>query len=229
MRSLRKNPKATNRRSGRAHSGGGAGMNDASSEKLARLSRQGGNDNIKQQLSSVEGRRDDLLQHICQRLQIVHEIQEVELEKSRDERKWFREVAKGEPGHHLPDATRWHDSARFYLDAAHALCAGNLGRAVDLLEKAQEAERAALESCPDMVIQKIMPAKRKAPEEVPEAAMDVASGASCPTTARPMDLKYGEEILAIIEEVRDTPPLKRTKSGNWWEALEEEEDEEDDA
>ena len=229
MRSQRKNPKATNRRSGRAHGGNGVGLRDASSDKLAKLSRQGGNENLRQQLSSVEGRRDDLLQHICERLKNVHEIQALELATGRDERSWFREVAKGEAGHHLPDATRWHDAARFYLEAAHALCAGNLGRGVTLLEKAQEAERAAMESCPDMVMQKVMPARRQAPGELPEAGLDVASGASCPTTARPMALKFGEQILDIIEEVRDTPALKRTKPGNWWETLEEEEDEEAEA
>jgi hypothetical protein len=229
MRSQRKNPTATNRRSGRPHSGGGAGLQDASSDKLAKLSRQGGNENLRQQLSSTEGRRDDLLQHIIERLKVVHEIQALELETGRDERKWFREVAKGEAGHHLPDATRWHDATRFYMDAAHALCAGNLGRGVSLLEQAQEAERAALESCPDMVMQKVMPARRKAPEELPEAGIDVSSGASCPTTSRPIDLKFGEEVLDIIEEVRDAPSLKRTKAGNWWETLEEEEDEEAEA
>ncbi len=224
MRSQRKNPKATNRRSGRPHNRGGAGLKDASSDKLVKLSRQAGNDNLRQQLTSGEGRRDDLLQHICERLKNVHEIQALELATGRDERSWFREVAKGEAGHHLPDATRWHNAARLYLEAAHALCAGNLGRGVSLLDKAQEAERAALESCPDMVMQKVSPARRQAPVALPDAGLDVSSGASCPTTARPMALKYGEQILAVIEEVRDAPALKRTRPGNWWETLEEEEE-----
>lgn len=227
MRSLKKNPKATNRKAGAAY-GGNAQMSDAASEKLAKIGRQSGNASIKDQLSSSEARRDDLLQFICERLKIVHEIQEVELERAQNEREWFREVAKGESGHHLPDATRWHDTAKFYMEAAHALCAGNLGRGADLIEKAQEAERAAMESCPDQVIQKIMPAKRKLPEQ-PEAAVDVRSGAGCPTTARPMDLKYGEEILAIIEDAKDSPPLKKTGGKAWFEELEEEEEEEEGA
>ena len=61
MRSLRKNPKATNRTSGRPH-GGSGGMQDAASDKLAKLGRQSGNASIKDQLSNAEGRRDDLLQ-----------------------------------------------------------------------------------------------------------------------------------------------------------------------
>lgn len=203
-------------------------MQDAASDKLAKIGRTGGNQSVRDQLSGVEGRRDELLHFICERLKIVHEIQEVELGQSRREREWFREVAKGESGFHTPDATRWHDSAKYYMEAASALCAGSLGRAVDLIERAQEAERAAMESCPDQVIQKIMPAKRKLPEE-PEAALDVASGAGCPTTARPMDLKYGEEILAIIEDAKKTPPLMTNDGKAWWQELEEEEDEEEDA
>ena len=227
MRSLKKDPKATNRQAGRAQ-GGKAGMSDAASEKLAKLSRQSGNANVKDQLSSVEGRRDDLLQFICERLKIVNEIQAVEIEVGGREREWFREVQKGEPGHFAPDGSRWHDTARLFMEAAHALCSGNLGRGVDLLEQAQEAERAAMESCPDQVVQKIMPAKRKLPEE-PEAALDVASGAGCPTVARPMDLKYGEEVLAKIEDARETPAMKKTGPKTWWEELEEDEEEEADA
>lgn len=225
MRSLRKNPKATNRTSGRPH-GGSGGMQDAASDKLAKLGRQSGNASIKDQLSNAEGRRDDLLQFICNRLKSVHDIQELELAQGKRTRDHFREIAKGDKGFHLADATRWHDAARFYLEAARALCSGNLGRGVDLLERAQEAERAAMESCPVQVMEKVAAAERQVPAE-PRAALDVAAGATCPTTARPSELKYGERILDVTEEARSNDALRPNKPRAWWEELEEEEDEED--
>ncbi len=227
MRSLQKDPKATNRVSGRAHTSGGQ-LEDPASEKLAKIGKVTGNQAVMSQLGSAEGKRDELLAFICQRLKIVNEIQQVELAEYDKQEEWFREVAKGESGFHLPDATRWHDTASFYMQAAQAMCAGNLGRGADLIEKAQEAERAAMESVPHQVESKIMPAKRKIPEQ-PEAAVGVASGATCPTKARPMDLKYGEEILAVIAELRDNPALQNKDYGAWWEGLEEEEEEEDGA
>ena len=38
----------------------------------------------------------------------------------RNERQWFKEVAKGTDGYHLPDPRRWHECTELFDRAAEA-------------------------------------------------------------------------------------------------------------
>ena len=53
----------------------------------------------------------------------------------KKQRVWFDEVAHKKAGYGLPDPTRWKESAGEYKKAAQALARGNLGQAVDHLER----------------------------------------------------------------------------------------------
>ncbi len=142
------------------------------------------------------------------------------------EREWFKGVAKGADGFHLPDPSRWHECTRLFKRAAEALCTGNLGRGARLLEQAVETEEATFESVPKMVKTELNRDERTA--AAPDATFQVNDEAGCSSCGRPDELKIAERILAVQDTVQATPPLGRPK--RWWEeeGLEEEEEEAED-
>jgi hypothetical protein len=111
------------------------------------------------------------------------------------------------------------------MRAAEALCNGNLGRGAQLLELAVGAEQAAFESVPKMVQPELE--GDECATAAPAEMYQVAGGAGCSARARPQDLKFGEQILAVRDKMEPTPPLK-VKKPHWWETEEEEEEEEED-
>lgn len=169
--------------------------------------------------------RDELLARILERLETVSRVQEVERDEVKNQRDWFREVAKGDQGFHNPDATRWHEAARLYLEAAKALGRGQLGRGAELLDKAEEAERAAHESLPDQVIDKLKPEEGPA-HDAPEDAGSFSATAVCPVRLTPVAIVHeAEKILSVNDCLDQAEPIKRAKS--WFAEYEEEEEEED--
>ena len=158
MRSTNKNPAATNRRSSSVRSSSGrSGSVGSDGAKLKRMSGKLGNDALTEKIGGAAQVRDELLARILERLQSVSKVQEIERDAIKNQRDWFKEVALGEKGFHNPDATRWHESARLYMEAAKALGRGQRGRGAELLDKAEEAERAAHESLPEQVADKLKP------------------------------------------------------------------------
>jgi hypothetical protein len=204
------------RRSGRAQ--------DAGSEQLKRLQAGLGNQGLSQNIVSGNLTRDELLQHICERLQVIQGAQGKERSAMGREREWFKAVAKGAEGYHKPDPSRWHESAHLFKRAAHALCAGNLGRGAQLLEQAADAETAAFESVPKMVKTELD--REEVASETPEAALQVNDEAGCAACDRPGELAIADKILAIQDTVQAIAPLGRPKRP-WWEEEEEEEQEEE--
>jgi hypothetical protein len=142
------------------------------------------------------------------------------------EREWFKQVAKGVEGFHLPDPTRWHESARLYRRAGDALCSGQLGRGAQLIEQAAKAEEQAFRGVPKFV-RNDLEADQQA-EAAPDEARQINDEASCATCAKPQELKIANKILAVLDKMEATPPIPRRKA-NWWdEEVAEEEEEEDD-
>ena len=176
------------------------------------------------QLGTSEMQRDEMLQHICERLEIIQGAQDKERLAMKDEREWFKEVAKGAHGFHNPDPSRWHASAELYKQAARAMCSGHLGRGARLLEQAVAAEHAAFETVPTMVQTEFD--KEEAVQDAPDTAHQVNDEAGCVACETPEELKIADRILAVQDTVKATPPLSRPKR-HWWEEEEEDKEEEE--
>ncbi|MEC8425012.1 MAG: hypothetical protein VX000_14610, partial [Myxococcota bacterium] len=216
------------RRASSVKSGGSRGAPvGADGAKLRRMSSTLGNDAIADKLGGAAQVRDDLLARILERLETISHVQGAERDAIRNQREWFREVAKGDPGYHSPDTGRWHESARLYMEAAKALGRGQLGRGAELLDKAEEAERAAHESLPEQVGEKLKQADGPA-QDAPGGAGSFSATAVCPVRLTPVAIIHeAEKILSVSDALDKAEPLKRTKV--WFAEYEEEEEEEADA
>jgi hypothetical protein len=205
-------------------SASGGAMGDAGSRQLSRVAGKVGNQQLDGQLKENATTRDALLRFIGERLKTLRGVQLVERNEMLDQRQWFRQVARGKDGYHLPDTTRWHQSAELYKRAANSMCNGNLGRGAQLLEQALEAERAAYKSMP-VQVQEELSEKEKTASSTPRELPHVVGETTCPTTRAPGDIKYADRILGLSDKLENSPPLRVRQ---WWsEEVEEEEEEEE--
>lgn len=224
MRGNRKSPKNTDREVRTMKSPSGGSVGDAGSRQLSRIAGKMGNQELDGQLKDATSKRDALLSFIAHRLKTIHGVQLVERSEMLDQRQWYKEVARGQSGYHLPDTTRWHQSAELYKRAANSMCNGNLGRGAQLLEQALEAERSAYNSMPIQVKQEL-DEEKKTPSGTPKELPHTISETVCPTTSAPSELKYADRILGISDQLEDSPPLPIMR---WWsEDIEEEEEQEE--
>ncbi len=228
MRSSNKKPKANSRQVKSARSQSTvANDKNADSAQLRQIAKMMGNDHIRETLQGGSSQRDGLLAHICARLNVLEGAQKKEQLSMSREREWFKGVAKGADGYHLPDLTRWHESAKLYKKAGEALCNGQLGRGAQLLRQASAAEEAAFDSVPTFV-KADLEAHEKS-EGAPETAQQLDDEVACSGCAKPADLKIADRILAHQEKMEKTPPLPRRKPTWFDEEKEEEEEQEDDS
>jgi len=224
LRSSEKKPAGTDRQV-KTMRGQGKRIGDADSQRLQKLAKHIGNDVLSKHLNQKSGQRDEILAFICSRLKTVYDVQGKERNEIKNERSWFKEVAKGKAGFHLPDPTRWHECTRYFQKAGEALCNGHLGKGVQLLDKALEHERAAYNSIPIMVKNKL-DGKEQTPNKAPQVAQGIGSGEFCPAVTKPKELYFADRILNIRDQMRPSPPL----SIEWWKTTagdEEEEEEEE--
>ena len=227
MRSSRKGPEA-NKRTATSHRPESSVGADSSAEaaQLKKIAKFMGNAHVGASLNSATMQRNTLLAHICERLAVLESAQAKERLSMGKEREWFKGVAKGTEGHHLPDLTRWHESARLYKRAGEALSHGNLGRGAQLLHQAEAAEQAAFDSVPVFVEETLT--EREAAAAVPEQANFINDEAACAGCAPPAGLKIADTILSISDKMEAAPPLPKRKP-RWFDAeLEEEEADDDD-
>ena len=222
MRSSEKKTKLTDRQVSSVR-GGGQRVGDADSQLLQNIAKNIGNEVLSKHLQGKGKQRDELLAFICSRLKTIHGIQAKERNEMKNERKWYKEVAKGVSGYHLPDPTRWHEAARSFQKAGHALADGHLGKGVNLLEKALEQERAAFNSIPKMVEVKL-DQNEKSTNNSPVIVQQIDPNDVCPAVTKPKELNLAEHIINIRDHMEPTPPMPLA----WWEAgLEREEEEEE--
>jgi len=227
MRRDRKKPGSTDRAVRVFRSGRKGRAQDAASKKMAAIGRKAGNSGFDKQLKKAGSQRDRLIEFILERLQTVKGIQNKELLEIKNVRTWYKEVAKGHEGYTLPDPTRWHECAQQYRRAIEALCNGNMGQGVRLLENACELERAANETIPVQVRQKLnKPQRRQA--EAPDTAAKVAATASCPTRNLPAGIRLAYDILSISDKMENAPPMQPLRNLQWWNFKDSEEDEDED-
>jgi hypothetical protein len=226
VRSKNKKPEANLRQSTSHRSASSvASDKEANSAQLQQIAKVMGNQHLRQSLQGSAAQRDTMLAHICERLSVLQGAQSKERQSMSREREWFKGVAKGADGYHLPDLTRWHESAELYKKAGDALCSGNLGRGADLVNQAAAAEEAAFDSVPKFVkVELDANEQASGPPEIAQAANDESSCAGC---AKPGALKIADTILAIQDKMESTPPLP-VKKPRWFDEELEEEEEEDD-
>lgn len=171
--------------------------------------------------------RENLLGFIGQRLRVMRGVQLKEHQEFKRVRQWFRQIARGVDGYHLPNPTRWHQAAHYFKEAAEAMCHGNLARGAQLLERAIGAERAAWDTIPNMVRDNLEALEKSPgayPSELPHALEEVP----LPPCAIPEDVAFADEILSLRDEFFESPPLRgRRRRPGWWEDEEEEEKKDD--
>jgi hypothetical protein len=165
-----------------------------------------------------------LLDHICGRVKAIYTVQQVERAEMKNENQWFRDVARGREGYHLPDPTRFHEATQLYQRAAKALCAGDVAQGAKLMEKAMTAEREALDNLPKMVENKLTTAERTAPEAPAALAGATTEVTPAERIAMPKEMELARKILSIEDKMEPTAPLKHNKK-RWFSDLEEDEDE----
>ena len=223
MRSSTKKPKGANRTSSSSRSVTSITADKSGdSAQLRQIAKVMGNDHIRDALKGGSSQRDGMLAHICARLSVLESAQSKEQLALGREREWFKSVASGQEGHHLPDLTRWHESARLYKKAGEALSQGQLGRGAQLLTQAAAAEQAAFESAPDFVASEFE--EHETAAAAPEAAHAINDEASCSGCETPKDLKIADRILSRSARMDKAPPIPRRKPAWFEEQVEEEED-----
>lgn len=226
-RSTRKAPTATDRLATTVKPLQRAALGDRGSRQLRAIGARQGNQALDARLQQAAGTRDNLLQFIVERLKTMHTVQGFEQLEMKHEREWFRAVAKGEAGFHLPDPTRWHQAAHLYQRAANAMCNGNLGFGSDLLDRAIEAERAAYASTPRMV-EKHLDHTNNSAADAPAELAHVGTESACTSRPPPSDLRFADLILNVRDKMERPPPEDETKHHAWWQDEEEEEEEDED-
>jgi len=226
MRSSNKKPKADSRQVKSTRSKTSVVEDkSADSAQLRQIAKVMGNNHVRDAIKGGSSQRDSLLSHICARLSVIEGAQKKEMQSMSREREWFKGVAKGADGYHLPDLTRWHEGAKLYQKAGDAMCNGQLGRGAQLLQQAAAAEQAAFDSVPKFVEVDLEAHEQAA--SAPEVAQQLNDEASCSRCAKPAELKIADRILAHQAKMEKTPPLPRRKPA-WFEEEKEEEEEEDD-
>lgn len=204
----------------------GKNAQDPASKQLQSVSRKMGNQDFSAHMEHNSQQRDQLLAFIAQRLKTLQGVQNTERLEIKDQRQWFKEVAKGDSGYHLPDATRWHDAARRYRRSAEALARGDLSRGAQLLEQALESERTAYNSMPRQVRTELDEQESTA-ASTPDALPHAIGSGTCPSVALPTEIRtLTSHILRVQDLMKDSPPLPVAR--DWWEEDLDEEEEEDD-
>jgi hypothetical protein len=194
-------------------------LRDAGSKELALLAKKIGNGQLGALLGASKEKRDALLRFIQRRLAQVRAAQVAEQRELADKREWWQRVARGKPGFHLPDPTRWHAVAHQYKKAADAICAGDLGRGAHLLDVAVRTERATFDTVPDQVE---LPAVVDGPEAHADERPFIEEGEGCPPTQAPEISRVAGEIVRVSETLDPFGVTRDNPTHRWWETPEEE-------
>jgi hypothetical protein len=220
-----KKPANTNRKAHVVKAAGKLDPSHASANRIEKIVRKGGNDDFARKMGMRAGMRDQMLAFLCERLKHVHRVQSMEKAEIKDVQQWFRALARGRKGVLLPDPTRWHLCAQLYKKAGEALASGHLDRGAQLLDKAMEAERAAMDSAPKQVKDELS-REQKADAAPPPAMGHVVTGMRCPAIDAPVGLRVADLILNVPDKMDHAPPIRPPRRRRWWDEEEEEEEDE---
>lgn len=200
---------------------------DANVEQLRRLGKALGNGAMAGKLAHNDSVRDALLAVVHERLQAVDGAQQAELRSLKERSRWWRDLRRGARGVGLPEPTRWGEVARLYRQATVSVCAGDLGRGVDLMRQALAAERAARKAVPTQVV---LPRGTDPERTEPAAMVDVKDGEGCTPTQAPATLSLADRIENVSTTQDAAARLQNTGQGKvWWGEVGEGEEEEAEA
>ena len=124
----------------------GLGLGNAASAVLRDISGSLGNEELQKRINTANGKRDQLLAFIVQRLQTMHELQSLEHSMHDNSPEWRIPVWMNQDN--SPDAASWCKAARRYKEAAQAFCSGQMHQGSLLLSEAIDLEDAVFDRIP---------------------------------------------------------------------------------
>lgn len=196
------------------------GKGDPKSDQLRKLSKKLGNMQVQAVIGANNQQRDAIYQFIVARLQRVRSAQSKEIAAMQHHRVWFDEVARKKSGFSLPDPTRWRTVARHYRLAAQSVARGNIGQAVQHLERAMQAEKTAFTHLPVQVA-----LDHTFANDTPSPTAGVHAGDGCTPREVTEAVQLAEQIerVAAVSEPEGLPRMRKP----WWGPEEATEDDDD--
>ena len=191
--------------------------------RFQKLAQNVGNGEINDRISLGNASRDAMLQQLCERLQVMRELQvrELALTERGAHWSWWRTAADDQKStQQEPEPTRWNLAAERYEQAANALCQGHVMRGRQLLEDAMDLEQKAQETLTQLVDRSDLEI-----DTTPDRSMldDGPAAATARPRALPEEISIAKEIYSVTTTVPDMPNRSRIKDP-WWTRAEDEED-----
>ena len=184
-----------------------------------------GNQTANEQAEQQGQVRDELLDFIRARLGAVQGRHAKETDAVSSASSWKRRVGLQDPHMQLPEPTRWNACIRLYKQATKALCAGQLGRAAHLLEKALDMEEATIATYPDNLRNDEVP---DLAGPLPQSAVLIGPADRCPGTRARDILVMADRMLAQNEGVTHIKTPGTPKRRSWLHDIEEDTEPNDD-
>jgi hypothetical protein len=208
--------------------GRSGGKSRSSRSGLTGLAGAVGNDELLGRLEQGNGTRDELLELLGARLESMRDAQQAEIELTKRMDNTFRtELGDSDRKGDGPEPKRWSEAAALYEDAARALCAGQLHRGNQLMERAVKADKQAFQAVQPLVeYDKRLADSGASTEQLPEIAAGVSSSVACTDCPLPDSLAIAHAIQSVVNEGHDQIKGQRRELDPWW-TLEEEEEEEE--
>lgn len=192
--------------------------------RITQLARTLGNDEIQKRLDQGNASRDQMLAHLCDRLEVMRELQtrEVGLTKRGAHFWWWRLASdKQKPQYTTPEPTRWNEAARLYEEAAERLCQGDLKRGKEILGRAMDEEERVRSQLTELVDLRELGEGELDRSVLADISVTEVAG-SCD---EPSGVGVAREIQAVTTESPRVPNRSRP-ADPWWTLDEDEEEEE---
>lgn len=192
--------------------------------RIQQLAKALGNDEIARRITEGNATRDQMLAFVTERLGIVQELQQRELELTLKNASFnlpyeTENRDRGQP-------TRWHATAEAYEAAVKAICRGDLRRGQELLERAQQVERETLDQMSRAVA--TGEAWRAGQLDAGVLATLVAQTPTSGSCAEPTDARTRIDAILAVQQTMHELPVHKREHDPWW-TVEEEAEEKPDA
>ena len=201
-------------------------MKSTRKDRLQKLVKAVGNDEIQKRIQQGNVNRDMCLAYIAEHLRNMRQLQirEQRLVPRGAHWFWWRQVADNyKTWFKKPEPKRWHQAAHMYEEAAKQLARGNVSRGKDLMEKAIVEERKQMNNLSDLVSTDDLAFDARPDPRWLEQIVDTEPGQPC---ALPEDIQLARDIQNVMDTVVD-PMNRRRRRDPWWTLEDEEEEEED--
>jgi len=200
-------------------------MKSTRQERLKKLIKAVGNDEIQKRIQQGNVNREMALAFIGDRLRNMRQLQlrEQRLVPRGAHWEWWRQVADNYKNWYTkPEPKRWHSAAKLYEDAAKALARGNISRGKEIMDRAVKEEQVQMSKLTELVQTEDLAFDARPDVGWLEQIVDTEPG----PCALPDDIQLAQEIQNVMETVVD-PMNRRRRRDPWWTLEDEEEEEED--